>query len=48
MAGMQVLGTTCEPFVISVELFLPLGRNTQERADSILVEANWLINHLRR
>ena len=30
MAGMQVLGTTCKPFFISVELFLSLGRSTQE------------------
>ena len=31
MAGMQVLGTTCEPFFISVELITLLGEAHKRR-----------------
>ena len=47
MAGMQVLGTTCEPFFIFLDL--SLSRSTEQEKDIfILVEADWLMNHLRR
>ena len=36
MAGMQVLGTTCNSFSISLEFFLSLGRSTeQEKENSV-------------
>ena len=38
MARMQVLGTSCEPFFISLEFFLSLGRSTQEREYSVFIE----------
>ena len=45
MAGMQVLGTTCN---ISLKFFLSLDRSTEQgKENCVSIKANWLITHWR-